>query len=82
MKKPSVYVGMPCYGAIQRETVVSLLRLFDQFRATGVKAQFHTIQSPLVTHARNLVTCGFLHSQHDYLLFIDAGYDVSKIERD
>ena len=72
MKKPSVYVGMPCYGAIQRQTVVSLLRLFDQFRATGVKAQFHTIQSPLVTHARNLVTCGFLHSQYDYLLFIDA----------
>ena len=44
MKKPSVYVGMPCYGAIQRETVVSLLRLFDQFRATGVKAQFNTIK--------------------------------------
>ena len=72
MKKPSVYVGMPCYGAIQRQTVVSLLRLFDQFRVTGVKAQFHTIQSPLVTHARNLVTCGFLHSQYDYLLFIDS----------
>jgi glycosyltransferase involved in cell wall biosynthesis len=72
MKKPSVYVGMPCYGAIQRETVVSLLRLFDQFRATGVKAQFHTIQSPLVTHARNMVTCGFLHSKLDYLLFVDA----------
>jgi glycosyltransferase involved in cell wall biosynthesis len=70
--KPSVYVGMPCYGAIQRQTVVSLLRLFDQFRATGVKAQFHTIQSPLVTHARNLVTCGFLQSKLDYLLFIDA----------
>jgi len=72
MKKPSVYVGMPCYGAIQRQTVVSLLRLFDQFRATGIKAQFHTIQSPLVTHARNMVTCGFLHSKLDYLLFIDA----------
>ena len=71
-KKPSVYVGMPCYGSIQRQTVVSLLRLFDQFKGTGVKAQFHTIQSPLVTHARNLVTCGFLHSQLDYLLFIDA----------
>ena len=72
MNKPSVYVGMPCYGAIQRHTVVSLLRLFDQFKGTGVKAQFHTIQSPLVTHARNLVTCGFLHSKLDYLLFIDA----------
>ena len=33
---------MPCYGAIQRHTVVSLLRLFDQFKGTGVKAQFHT----------------------------------------
>ena len=72
MKKPSVYVGMPCYGAIQRQTVVSLLRLFDQFKGTGGKAQFHTIQSPLVTHARNLVTCGFLQSKLDYLLFIDA----------
>ena len=72
MNKPSVYVGMPCYGAIQRETVVSLLKLFDQFKATGIKAQFNTIQSPLVTHARNLVTCGYLHSKCDYLLFIDA----------
>ncbi len=71
-KKPSIYVGMPCYGAIQRQTVVSLLRLFDQFKGTGVKAQFHTSQSPLVTHARNLVPCGFLHSQYDYLLFVGS----------
>ena len=73
--KPSVFVGMPCYDSVKRETVMSLLKLFDQFRKTGIKAQFRTINSSLVTHARNMVTCGFLHSDYEYLLFIDA--DVS-----
>ena len=73
--KPSVFVGMPCYDSIKRETVMALLKLFDQFRKTGIKAQFRTINSSLVTHGRNMVTCGFLHSNYDYLLFIDA--DVS-----
>jgi len=73
--KPSVFVGMPCYDSVKRETVMALLKLFDQFRTTGIKAQFRTINSSLVTHGRNMVTCGFLHSGYDYLLFIDA--DVS-----
>ena len=73
--KPSVFVGMPCYDSVKRETVMSLLKLFDQFRQSGIKAQFRTINSSLVTHGRNMVTCGFLHSNYDYLLFIDA--DVS-----
>jgi glycosyltransferase involved in cell wall biosynthesis len=73
--KPSVFVGMPCYDSVKRETVMSLLKLFDQFRTTGIKAQFRTINSSLVTHGRNMITCGFLHSRYDYLLFIDA--DVS-----
>ena len=75
--KPSVYVAMPCYGSIQRQTVVSLLRLFDQFKGTGVKAQFHTVQSPLVTHARNMLTCGFIYSELDYMLFIDADVEFN-----
>jgi glycosyltransferase involved in cell wall biosynthesis len=73
--KPSVFVGMPCYDSVKRETVMSLLKLFDQFRKSSIKAQFRIINSSLVTHARNMVTCGFLHSGYDYLLFIDA--DVS-----
>jgi glycosyltransferase involved in cell wall biosynthesis len=73
--KPSVFVGMPCYDSVKRETVMALLKLFDKFRSSAIKAQFRTINSSLVTHGRNMVTCGFLHSKYDYLLFIDA--DVS-----
>jgi len=73
--KPSVFVGMPCYDSVKRETVMALLKLFDKFRSSTIKAQFRTINSSLVTHGRNMVTCGFLHSNYDYLLFIDA--DVS-----
>ena len=73
--KPSVFVGMPCYDSVKRETVMALLKLFDKFRSSAIKAQFRTINSSLVTHGRNMVTCGFLHSGYDYLLFIDA--DVS-----
>jgi len=73
--KPSVFVGMPCYDSVKRETVMALLKLFDKFRSSAIKAQFRTINSSLVTHGRNMVTCGFLHSNYDYLLFIDA--DVS-----
>ena len=73
--KPSVFVGMPCYDSVKRETVIALLKLFDKFRSSAIKAQFRTINSSLVTHGRNMVTCGFLHSNYDYLLFIDA--DVS-----
>jgi len=73
--KPSVFVGMPCYDSVKRETVMALLKLFDKFRSSAIKAQFRTINSSLVTHGRNMVTCGFLHSGYDYLLFVDA--DVS-----
>ena len=73
--KPSVFVGMPCYDSVKRETVMSLLKLFDKFRSSAIKSQFRIINSSLVTHARNMVTCGFLHSNYDYLLFVDA--DVS-----
>ena len=73
--KPSVFVGMPCYDSVKRETVMALLKLFDKFRSSAIKAQFRIINSSLVTHGRNMVTCGFLHSNYDYLLFVDA--DIS-----
>ena len=73
--KPSVFVGMPCYDSVKGETVMSLLKLFDKFRSSAIKSQFRMINSSLVTHGRNMVTCGFLHSNYDYLLFVDA--DVS-----
>jgi len=73
--KPSLFVGMPCYDSVKRETVMSLLKLFDKLRSSAIKSQFRIINSSLVTHARNMVTCGFLHSGYDYFLFVDA--DVS-----
>ena len=66
---------MPCYDSVKRETVMSLLKLFDKLRGSAIKSQFRIINSSLVTHARNMVTCGFLHSGYDYFLFVDA--DVS-----
>jgi len=70
--KPIVYVAMPCYDSVHRDTVVSLMKLFGKFRDVGIRSQFNIVKSSLVNHARNLATCGFLASQCTHMLFIDA----------
>ena len=72
MKKPRVYVAMPCYDAVRIETMVSLLDTFSTLGKSGVEAKFKSVKSSLVTHARNLLTCGFLESGLDYMLCVDA----------
>jgi len=72
MKKPKVYIAMPCYDSVRVETMVSLLDTFSALGGSGIEAKFKSVKSSLVTHARNLLTCGFLNSNFDYMLFVDA----------
>ena len=75
--KPTVYIAMPCYDSMRVETCVSLLDTYSVLGKAGVKCQFKSFRSSLVTHARNLATCGFLDSGCDYMLFIDADVEFS-----
>ena len=70
--KPIVYVAMPCFDVVQRDTCVSLMKLFSEFRKVGISCQFNVVKSSLVNYARNLATCGFLASTCDHMLFIDS----------
>ena len=63
---------MPCFDVVQRDTCVSLMKLFSEFRKVGINSQFNVIKSSLVNYARNLATCGFLASKCDHMLFIDS----------
>ena len=70
--KPTVYVAMPCFDVVQRDTCVSLVKLFGELRKVGISSQFNIVKSSLVNYARNLATCGFLASTCDHMLFIDS----------
>ncbi len=70
--KPKVYVAMPCYDSVKVETCVSILDTFSTLGRSGIEAKFKSVKSSLVTHARNLLTCGFMNSGFDYMLCVDA----------
>ena len=72
MSRPSVFVAMACYDTMKVETCLSLLNLFNKFTMHNIPAEFRTAKSPYVGHCRNLLTAGFLHSDKEYLLFVDA----------
>ena len=72
MDKPKVYIATPCYDSMRVETTVSLIDTFSTLGRSGVECKFKSIKSSLVTHGRNLLTCGFLDSGFDYMLFVDA----------
>jgi len=71
-KKPKVYVATPCYDSMRVETCVSLIDMFSTLGKHGVECKFKSVKTSLVTHGRNLLTCGFLDSGFDYMLFVDA----------
>ena len=71
-KKPKVYVATPCYDMMRIETCVSLIDMFSTLGRHGVECKFKSVKTSLVTHGRNLLTCGFLNSGFDYMLFVDA----------
>jgi len=70
--KPKVYVATPCYDSMRVETCVSLLDTFSALGGSGIECKFKSVKTSLVTHGRNLLTCGFLASGFDYMLFVDA----------
>ena len=70
--KPKVYVATPCYDSMRVETCVSLLDTFSALGGSGIECRFKSVKTSLVTHGRNLLTCGFLNSGFDYMLFVDA----------
>ena len=70
--KPKVYVAMPCYDSVKVETMVSLIDTFSTLGRNGIEAKFKSVKSSLVTHARNLLTCGFMNSGFDYMLCVDS----------
>ena len=70
--KPSVYIGMPCYDSVKINTMLSVIKLVEQFRLSGVKMGINTMKSPLIHQARNYLTSVFLTTEYQYLLFIDS----------
>ena len=70
--KPKVYVATPCYDSMRVETCVSLIDMFSTLGKHGIECKFKSVKTSLVTHGRNLLTCGFLNSGFDYMLFVDA----------
>ena len=70
--KPKVYIATPCYDLMRVETCVSLIDTFSTLGKHGVECKFKSVKTSLVTHGRNLLTCGFLDSGFDYMLFVDA----------
>jgi len=72
MTKPKVYVATPCYDMMRIETCVSLIDTFSALGGSGIECKFKSVKTSLVTHGRNLLTCGFLNSGFDYMLFVDA----------
>ena len=70
--KPKVYVATPCYDSMRVETCVSLIDMFSTLGRHGVECKFKSVKTSLVTHGRKLLTCGFLNSGFDHMLFVDA----------
>ena len=75
--KPKVYVATPCYDMMRVETTVSLLDTFSALGGSGIECKFKSVKTSLVTHGRNLLTCGFLDSGFDYMLFVDADVEFT-----
>ena len=76
-KKPKVFIAMPCYDTMKVETCVSILNTYAVLAKAGVECIFKSVKSSLVTHARNLLTAGFMASEYDYMLCVDADVEFS-----
>ena len=72
IKKPSLYIAMPCYDMVKIQTMISMVKLVEQLTRAGIKKEVNTMKSPYVASARNILTDRFMQSDYDYLLFIDS----------
>jgi hypothetical protein len=69
---PTIYIGMPCYDSVKINTMLSVVKLVKEFTKAGLEWKMDTLKSPYISNARNGLTCLFLQSGYDYLLFIDS----------
>ena len=72
VKKPSLYIAMPCYDMVKINTMISMVKLIAQLTKAGIDVEVNTMKSPYISYARNILTGRFMQSKKDYLLFIDA----------
>ena len=72
IKKPSLYIAMPCYDMVKINTMISMVKLIAQLTKAGIKMEVNTMKSPYIAYARNILTARFMESEYDYLLFIDS----------
>ena len=72
IKKPSLYMAMPCYDMVKINTMISMVKLVAQLTTAGIKKEVNTMKSPYISYARNILTGRFMQSDYDYLLFIDS----------
>ena len=72
IKKPSLYIAMPCYDMVKINTMISMVKLVAQLTKAQIKMEVNTMKSPYIAYARNILTARFIESKYDYLLFIDS----------
>ena len=72
IKKPSLYIAMPCYDMVKINTMISMIKLIGQLTKAGIDVEVNTMKSPYISYARNILTGRFMDSKKDYLLFVDA----------
>ena len=72
MKKPSIFIAMPCYDAVKINTMLSIFQLIQKLGQSKVEVGINTMKSPLIHQARNYLTSVFLTTDYTHLLFIDS----------
>lgn len=73
-KKPRILVATPAYNnQVYASFVTCLLQLSNKLGHLGIVVNFtHTVNSSLITRARNILVQRFLNEDHTHLLFIDG----------
>jgi len=72
MKKPSLFIAMPCYDSVKINTMLSVIKLVQFLGKSGIEIGINTIKTPLVHQGRNYLASSFLTTQYQYLLFVDS----------
>ena len=72
VKKPKIFLAMPCYDSVKINTMISMLKFINNLNKAGIVYDIATLKTPYISYARNILTAKFMASDKDYLLFIDA----------
>ena len=65
IKKPSLYIAMPCYDSVKIQTMVSMCKLVADLTRADIKVDINTLKSPYISYARNILTAQFMKSNKD-----------------